>query len=169
MTVSADMKNKKKRPAVRAVLCAADVLWLGFIFSQSMRTAPESSVYSSRLTLFLQWLLQTEQSVAELEIVVRKAAHFTEFFLLGALAAATVAVFVLPEKPLLCFHWNVHAALAGLLPALCDETIQLFYEGRSAQVSDVWLDWSGYLCGLAVCLFCVKTVVKSVEKRYDNK
>ncbi len=162
------MRNGKKRPAIRACLCAADALWLGFIFSQSMQTAPESTVYSTRLTLFLQWLLQTEQSVEELERFVRKAAHFAEFLLLGVLAAATLAAF-----GLLCDknrrHWYGHAAAAGFLPALCDETIQLFYEGRSAQVSDVWLDWCGYLCGLALCLFCVKTVVKSVEKRYDNK
>ena len=37
--------------------------------------------------------------------------------------------------------------LLGLLTALCDETIQLFVEGRSGQISDVWLDAAGIATG----------------------
>lgn len=163
------MKKTKQYLHGKIGLCAADVLWLSVIFSQSMRTAPESTVYSSRLTLLLQWLLQTEQPVDALEVFVRKAAHFAEFFLLGALIAATAAVFAAAQKKQLRFGGSVHAAAAGLLCALCDETLQLFYEGRSPQISDVWLDWAGYLCGLILCLFCAKSVVKSAKKRYDSK
>lgn len=36
--------------------------------------------------------------------------------------------------------------LAMLIPFV-DETIQLFTEGRSGQISDVWLDMSGVLFG----------------------
>ena len=42
--------------------------------------------------------------------------------------------------------------MASLLTALTDETIQLFVPGRSGQVTDVWIDFSGVLTGLVVGL-----------------
>ena len=38
----------------------------------------------------------------------------------------------------------------GLSCAFCDETIQLFVDGRSGQVDDVWLDLCGVVCGLVL-------------------
>lgn len=162
------MAEKKRRLLTQGLVCTVDALWLGVIFSQSLRSAVESSQYSGRLTRLLQWLLQTDGPVDALERLVRKLAHFAEFFLLGALAAATLAAFGLLAKDCVRRAF-APAALAGLLAGLCDETLQLTSAGRAAQVSDVWLDWVGYLCGLAFCLFCAKTVVNSVKKRYDNK
>ena len=42
--------------------------------------------------------------------------------------------------------------LGGVLTALTDETIQLFSEGRSSQVTDVWLDSAGVLAGILTAL-----------------
>ena len=41
------------------------------------------------------------------------------------------------------------AELAFLVPFV-DETIQLFVDGRSGQVDDVWLDLCGVVCGLVL-------------------
>lgn len=172
MRVPVGLKNEKKTRQNRIAACAAAALWLGMIFSQSLRTAEESSQHSGRLTRLLQWLLQTDRPVLELEHFVRKLAHFAEFFILGVLVALALAAFgLLLQKggAAVCRHSFAYAGLAGVLPALCDETLQLTSAGRAAQVGDVWLDWAGYLCGLVFCLFCAKTVVKSVKKRYDKK
>ena len=45
--------------------------------------------------------------------------------------------------------------LGGLLTALTDETIQMFSDGRSSQLTDVWLDLSGAMAGILVGLFCL--------------
>ena len=45
----------------------------------------------------------------------------------------------------------IDTCFAGVLIAFCDETIQLFVPGRSGQVSDMWIDVSGYLLGM-VCM-----------------
>ena len=45
--------------------------------------------------------------------------------------------------------------LGGLLTALTDETIQMFSDGRSSQLTDVWLDFSGVMAGILVGLFCL--------------
>ena len=37
--------------------------------------------------------------------------------------------------------------MAFIVPFV-DETIQLFVSGRSGQISDVWLDFCGVMCGL---------------------
>ena len=42
--------------------------------------------------------------------------------------------------------------LGGVLTALTDETIQLFSDGRSGQVTDVWLDSAGVLTGILVAI-----------------
>ncbi len=150
------MSMQKQRTLKKAIVCAADVLWLWLIFSQSLYTAEESSRYSGRLTRLLQWIFGAGQPVDELEHLVRKLAHFTEFFILGALTAVTLAVFGFLAGRLFRLGALPFAALAGLLAALCDETLQLTSAGRSPQVGDVWLDWAGYLCGLFVCAILIK-------------
>ena len=38
----------------------------------------------------------------------------------------------------------------GMAIPFTDETIQLFVEGRSGQIGDVWLDMSGVLAGFLI-------------------
>ncbi|MEG0566546.1 MAG: VanZ family protein, partial [Hungatella sp.] len=45
----------------------------------------------------------------------------------------------------------VQALLTFFVP-FCDETIQLYVEGRSGQVSDVWLDVVGVVFGTIVVM-----------------
>lgn len=67
-------------------------------------------------------------------------AHFTEYFVLGVLLSATVRETRCKRHILL--PWGI-----GTIVAACDETIQLFSNGRSGQISDVILDSAGVVCG----------------------
>ena len=78
--------------------------------------------------------------------MVRKAAHFCEYMLVGFLLLLGVRLF---SPRLRYLSWP---ALLGLLTALCDETIQLFYAGRGSSVTDVWIDFAGVVTGMAVAL-----------------
>lgn len=126
-------------------------LYIFLIFSNSMQTAGESSQRSMEIVKLINDSFFGGAEIIS-EHLVRKAAHFTEFAGLGVLG-------------LLCFKKclmgrGVRPAVAslftGLLTALLDETIQLFVEGRSGQVTDVWIDFAGVCCGtaLAVLLIC---------------
>ena len=42
--------------------------------------------------------------------------------------------------------------MAALFVAFVDETIQLFVEGRSGQVSDIWIDIAGAALGIIITL-----------------
>ena len=49
----------------------------------------------------------------------------------------------------------------GLMTAVCDETIQLFVPGRSAEVRDVLIDAAGVLLGAAL--------VRILTRRRDGR
>ena len=119
----------------RRVFWALTALWLLFIWGHSLLPASASREESGRwlalLQTWLPWLT---------DYLIRKAAHFTEYAVLGALlfgAADTRRGLWFPP----CF---------GVLAALADETVQLFAAGRSGQISDVWLDLAGFLAGWIV-------------------
>jgi len=78
-----------------------------------------------------------------LHTLLRKAGHFSEYFILGILAVLTVLQTKLRYRRLSALFFCV-------LVAAVDETIQLFVSGRSGQVTDVMLDGVGALCGIAV-------------------
>ena len=74
--------------------------------------------------------------------LVRKAAHFTEYAILGVLARGLFGS--------LHAERGVRPLPAGLLVAfvpVVDECIQLFVPGRSGQLTDVLIDLSGVIVG----------------------
>ena len=83
------------------------------------------------------------------------------FIFSNSMAVATVSEYTL-EGFLLMLCMRVYSRhplrhitvpmLGGVLTALTDETIQLFSEGRSSQVTDVWLDSAGVLAGILVAI-----------------
>ena len=89
--------------------------------------------------------------------LVRKAAHFSEYALLGlfvellCVSFADRLLFLMPES--LC-----------LAAALIDEGIQLFSDGRSAQLRDVCIDLSGATLGLLIAML-VLAVVAHIKRR----
>ena len=130
-------------------LALAGCIW--FIFSNSMAVADVSSVSSGRVLQLLQAVLRrlgmpglAQRLTMHL---VRKLAHFCEYLLEGFLLMLCMRVY--SRHPLR--HITV-PMLAGVLTALTDETIQLFSEGRSGQVTDVWLDSAGVLAGILIAL-----------------
>ena len=130
-------------------LALAGCIW--FIFSNSMAVADVSSVSSGRVLQLLQAVLRRLGMPGLAQHLtmhlVRKLAHFCEYLLEGFLLMLCMRVY--SRHPLR--HITV-PMLAGVLTALTDETIQLFSEGRSSQVTDVWLDSAGVLAGILAAL-----------------
>ena len=89
----------------------------------------------------LDWLGLPES----LETLLRKSAHFCAFLVLGMLISGALTRLHFPMPLIL---------LAVLVCACADETIQLFSEGRSSELRDVWIDLSGgTLCTLSAAFF----------------
>lgn len=130
-------------------------LWLALIWGNSMQTAEVSGAASQGilaqiLAMFpgLTWLS---------EHLLRKAAHFSEYTVLGVL--------------LFWFfrEWRDRRSLSapilcGILAAMTDETIQLFTAGRSCEVPDVWIDTAGVCTGILFFLLVLRMMKGNRQK-----
>ena len=137
--------------AGRVVFTVALIACIWFIFSNSMAVATVSTDSSGRVLAWMRIILRRlgQPGLAEhlTMHIVRKLAHFCEYTLEGFLLMLCMRVY--SRHPLR--HITV-PMLGGVLTALTDETIQLFVPGRSSQVTDVWIDFSGVMTGLIVGL-----------------
>ena len=117
----------------------------------SMAVATVSSGASGRVLAWMRIILRRlgQPGLAEhlTMHIVRKLAHFCEYMLEGFLLMLCMRVY--SRHPLR--HITV-PMLGGVLTALTDETIQLFSEVRSRQVTDVWLYSAGVLAGILVAI-----------------
>lgn len=119
--------------------------------------------------------------------IVRKAAHFTEFTVLGICltvnfndyksrgeldnmdrdtrgkaSASPDTTLVSSARQLLLSHPLIAAWITGTIYAATDELHQLFVEGRSCEFRDLCIDATGVLFGIAIA-----TIV-NIAKRKDS-
>lgn len=142
------------------------VLYVLFIYSNSMKPAVISSQESGGVLQFLLLLFYKAGISAGwlTEHLIRKTAHFAEYTVLGLLLWKNAGL--LPWRTA---SRRFAIVTAGFFIPFADETIQLFTEGRSGQISDVWLDMSGVCAGvlLGVCLGCV--IRRRAEKKKGKR
>lgn len=142
------------------------VLYILFIFGNSMQTADTSSGQSSAvLTLMVESLSALGvDNIGITEHIIRKMAHFTEYTLLGMLIYKNVRIqFSARNERVL------YTCLLGFAVPFMDETIQLFVEGRSGQISDVWLDMSGVVFGVCIMLAVIAFIGRKRGKSQLGK
>ncbi len=126
--------NRRMRLCVTLLLCN-----LAFIWGNSLLPGEVSGTLSDWAKAVLDSLLPGGETAAPGGNFLRKAAHFTEFTLLGMVLAWLFGM--LQRKkfwPLLC----------GVAVACADETIQRFVPGRGPGIRDVGIDSCGVLTGI---------------------
>lgn len=136
------------------VLSVLIVLNLALIWGNSLLSGEVSAGVSGGvlafLGRFLPWIL-TEAG----HTFLRKAAHFSEFALLGLLIPQRYRL----EKDSV----PGHLALIGMAVACIDETLQLFTPGRASSLVDVWIDTAGFVLGFIV-IFAAHTIITTNSK-----
>ena len=146
------------------------ILWLAFIYSNSLKTGVESGEQSGRAFQFINSItdfLGFDKPISE--NFIRKAAHFIEFAVLSALICvdAWAFGFVSFKKKLstsvisLFLSVPISAVFASI-----DELLQNFSDGRAPSVVDILIDSSGALtaCILCILLFCLLYHVKKSKR-----
>ena len=149
------MKQEKRR---QLLFGAAAFLWMVMIFCFSGRPADLSDHDSGFFTRIAVRVLYPGyrgwDQVRQLAVlsaadkVVRKTAHFTEYFILCVLYYKTLSISV--RKALAA------SALAAVLYAVSDELHQYFVPGRAAKAADVLIDSAGVLLAALVLLIIRK-------------
>ena len=149
------MQEQRTSPwliAARVVFTLGLIGCIAFIFSNSMQVGTVSEVSSGRVLTLVQGFFRRLGMPGAAEHItmhlIRKLAHFCEYMLEGFLLMLCLRVYT--RHFVRHMSWPI---LGGLLTALTDETIQLFSEGRSSQVMDVWIDFGGVMTGLLVGMF----------------
>lgn len=147
----------------------AVVLWCAFIFYQSALPGAASGEKSMAVAKFVNHILSAITGVDRplvSEIMVRKTAHFIEYFILGILLLAAVSDYInIIKTRALPASW-----IFGLCYSLSDEIHQYFVPGRSMRMLDVLIDTTGVIAG-TVMLYCIlkwKRGMLVVEKTPDD-
>ena len=145
--------KKKKALIIALWLAVLAVAVMIFVFSaqdaiSSMRTSDAVTYWLIRLRIpGYDQLPQKEQDeiLQQYSYVVRKAAHFTEFALLG--------LFLRLLFNALSLRWQfIPAWAAGTLYAATDELHQLLLGTRSGMWQDVCIDSGGVLFGALIAM-----------------
>lgn len=161
--------NPDKLTAIRTILILFTSALCITIFALSADTADESNAKSDPVSqIFETSLFENFGSdnsfinyiMENAVVIVRKAAHFFEYALLGSLLAATC----------LSFHKSngftfIISVICGTLYAVSDEIHQYFVPGRSCQISDMLLDSSGVLFGTAIVILSVNVYFHIRKKK----
>lgn len=157
--------------AYRIITAAALVLWMALIFSLSSQNAALSSGTSGGVIRLIAGIFcpgfdnlsaaeQTE-IVSSMQFIARKSAHFCIYTVLGILSFLT---FISYEKLKFVLRLAVSGAVC-LLYAASDEFHQLFVPGRSGEVRDVMIDFSGAMLGIAMSALIFLLIGRIKKKR----
>lgn len=142
------MNNTKHKRLLQILLLLLTVCVVLFIFSNSRENAAESSSRSQQITRFINYALRSVNLPWRVtEHLVRKAAHFLEYALLGFFVALTAASYT--ARKLLR---GVIAFPTCLLVAVIDENIQRFSSGRTPSKMDVLIDFCGSSFGICFAI-----------------
>lgn len=147
---------------VKWILCVLVIVWCAVIWQFSLAPANTSSNTSSQVQDFCNEVL--DQMGVDFDVtskMIRKAAHFSEFFVLGALAA--LCLFVHGFR-----HWQLLSPLVFVPVAAIDECIQLFVPGRGPHILDVLLDCTGGVCG-AFAVFVLILLIFYIKNKRAEK
>lgn len=97
--------------------------------------------------------------IESLQFIVRKAAHFSVYAVLGALGAAAAYSFRIN---------SLSAFIYCVLFAASDEIHQYFVPGRSCELRDFLIDLAGAAAGIAMAAIVV-AVIGAVAHRHAKK
>lgn len=122
------------------------VLWMMLIFIMSSFNSVESGNQSNFIVNLIVDVFNID-NIDLLSLIIRKLAHFTEYFILGILVYNLIS----------SYNKRTYMALIiCILYAISDEVHQIFVPGRSCQMYDILIDSLGSLVGIFLIFVCNK-------------
>ena len=122
------------------------ILWMIFIFVMSSFDATSSSNQSNFIVDIITSIINIKD-IGLLSLIIRKLAHFIEYFILGILVINFITRY---DKKIII------AILLCIIYATSDEIHQIFVPGRSCQITDIMIDSLGSIMGIYLCKLITK-------------
>ena len=143
-----------KGQLVLAILILATLL---FIFIHSLIPRESSTEESEAVAGFLGNIFPSDTALgAFIQNNVRKIAHFAEYAFLGMLTSLYTVLYLSGRK------YKISNAIFGLPVGFIDETLQCF-SGRGPLISDVWLDFFGFVFSVAI-VYLGSIIARKIKK-----
>ena len=144
------------------VLIILAIIWMGVIFMFSAQVSDESKSSSNKVTSAVVNTIisikkeniseeKRQKIIEDKTFIVRKTAHFTEYFILGL-----ILILYLQTKEKLTTKYIILAIIFCVLYATSDEIHQLFVDGRSCKIIDILID----TCGSSLAILGFTSVYK---------
>lgn len=134
------------------------IIWGNSILPGSI-SSEQSSLISVPLTHFLNRLFSTSIEVETISMLVRKLAHFGQFFILGVLLSITIYQYGLSLR-----KTYVLTNFIGFAVALFDECIQIITPDRGPSFFDVFIDVLGLIVASLLIYY-----IRSIRQANDIK
>lgn len=122
------------------------ILWMIFIFVMSSFDATSSSNQSNFIVDIITSIINIKD-IELLSLIIRKLAHFIEYFILGILVINFITRY---DKKIII------AILLCIIYATSDEIHQIFVPGRSCQIIDIMIDSLGSIMGIYLYKLIIK-------------
>mgnify|MGYP000292600613 FL=1 len=144
------------------VLIILAIIWMGVIFMFSAQVSDESKSSSNKVTSAVVNTVisikkeniseeKRQKIIEDKTFIVRKSAHFTEYFILGL-----ILILYLQTKEKLATKYIILAIILVVLYATSDEIHQLFVDGRSCKIIDILID----TCGSSLAILGFTSIYK---------
>ena len=154
------LKGSRQKKLKIVLLIAGTVLWMLLIFGFSSQNALQSGAVSSRILRRVLAVVtpgwkqmskgQRSRRVMACHRLFRKLGHFTEYAVLSVFLTLLLRR-KKEQQPARPDVRNRLPLLLCLLYAASDELHQRYVPGRSSEVRDVLIDFSGALLGFLLC------------------
>ena len=153
-------KHQMSRKKLQKFLAwLALLVWMGVIFYFSHQSGDTSMQLSDGILDSFKSLFQNFLNYHTLSYIVRKIAHFTEYFILGLLIYHLVKQYRVISKTEII--WMI---LFCLIYAMSDEFHQVFIGGRSPKVFDVIIDSLGSSLSILILqLLQKRKIISKIE------
>ena len=147
-----------KKKKLQKWLCL--LLWMGIIFLFSHQ--PHSAEATQSIVEKFLPNLKDDTIINILNFLIRKTAHFTEYFILAFLTYS-----LLKEYKNKRVNMTIKTLIFCFLYACSDELHQTFVEGRSGVLKDCWIDLIGSVFFIIIQTIHVK--IQSHQKLLHKK
>lgn len=142
---------QKKAKRNKIIWTSIVVLWVLFIWANSLTSGEGSSKLSSGVLAFIESAFSAIGIHVQISsLFIRKAAHFMEYFILGVFTYSWAFQYTNKSQRKKILYALVFATLIAAI----DESIQYFIPGRAAMALDVALDVVGAIFGI-ICTMLI--------------